>query len=124
MIVEVTAVPFESVTRAVSAVMPVAVGVQLIVYGAESTVPMTVVPERKSTRLTTAPPLADALAVTVAEVPRGIEAPFVGVVIATVGTEVATVTATAVEVIAALLESVTRAVSETLPVAVGVQLTV
>ena len=44
--------------------------------------------------------------------------------IATVGTDVATVTEIALEVIAALLESVTRAVNETLPVAVGVQFTV
>ena len=60
----------------------------------------------------------------VGEVPSGIDAPLAWLVMVIVGTEVATVTATAAEVMTAVLESVTRAVSDTAPVAVGVQLTV
>ena len=83
--------------------------------------PIVVVPARKSTRLTVAPPLPAAVAVRVALVPRAIAVPLVGLVIATVGTAAATVTETADEVTVVPLESVTRAVSETVPVLVGVQ---
>ena len=85
---------------------------------------MVVVPARKSTRVTVAPPRAPALAMSVGEVPSGIEAPLAWLAMAIVGTDVATVTATAVEVMTAVLESVTRAVNDTAPVAVGVQLKV
>ena len=74
--------------------------------------------------MTVAPPKAAAVAVSVGEVPSATEAPLLWLVSETVGTDVATVTLTAVEVIAAALESVTRAVSDTAPVAVGVQLIV
>lgn len=86
--------------------------------------PIVVVPARKSTRLTVAPPVADAVAVRVATAPSPRDAPAAGLVSETLGTEVATVTLTAVEVTTPELESVTRAVSETVPVAVGVQFTV
>ena len=125
---EVTAVPLESVTRAVSVVIPAAVGVQEKLYvepvvGAKA-VPTTVVPERKSTRVTVVPLLAAAVALNVAAVPSVSDAPLVGAVRETVGTPAATVTLTAEEVMVAPLESVTRAVSAAAPVAVGVQLIV
>lgn len=122
--VEVATVPLVSVTRAVSALMPVALGDQVTEYGDVKAVPTIVVPARKSTRLTTAPPEADAVAVSEVLAPRATVVPFVGAVSATVGTEVATVTATAEEVAAAPLLSVTRAVSETAPAVMGVQLNV
>ena len=86
-------------------------------------VPITVLPTRKSTRLTVAPDEAVAVAVSVGVVPRAMLAPLAWLVIATVGSEGDTVTLTAVDVTAPVLESVTRAVSETAPVVVGVQLT-
>jgi hypothetical protein len=110
--VDVTTVPLVSVTFAVNAVTPDAVGVQLTVYGDVSAVPMTVVPARKSTRLTVAPLPAAAVAVSVLLVPSAMTAPLDGADRLTVGTELATVTATADDVTAAPLESVTRAVIE------------
>ena len=87
--------------------------------------PTTVVPERKSTRVTVVPLLAAAVALNVAAVPSVNDAPLVGAVRETVGTPAAaTVTLTAEEVMVAPLESVTRAVSAAAPVAVGVQLIV
>ena len=120
--------PLESVTRAVSDAIPAAVGVQEKLYvepavGAKA-VPTTVVPERKSTRATVVPLLATAVALTVAAVPSVSDEPLVGAVSETVGTPAATVTLTVEEVMAAPLESVTRAVSAAAPVAVGVQLIV
>jgi hypothetical protein len=120
----VTWVPLESVTRAVSAVTPEAVGVHVVEYGAASEEPTIVVPTRKSTRVTVTPAAAVAVAVSVGAVPRATELPFTWLVRTIVGTEVATVTLTADEVVAAVLLSVTRAVSDTAPLAVGVQLTV
>ena len=52
---EVAVEPFESVTFAVNATTPVAVGVQLKLYGGLKTVPTVVVPARKSTRRIVAP---------------------------------------------------------------------
>jgi hypothetical protein len=121
---DVTVVPLESVTRAVSAVTPATVGVHVVENGAVNDVPTMVAPTRKSTRVTVAPPLAVAVAVSEGVVPRATEAPLAWLVSAIVGTEVATVTLTAVDVAVAVLLSVTRAVRETEPVAVGVQLTV
>jgi hypothetical protein len=121
---EVTAVPFVSVTLAVRAMMPAAVGIQLTEKGAARAVPTTVVPARKSTRATVAPPAAVALAVRVLATPRGRFVPLAGSVTETVGTLVATVTLTADDAITAELESVTRAVSETRPAVVGVQFNV
>jgi len=71
-----------------------------------------------------APTAAVAAAVSEVDVPSGTEAPLTWLVSAIVGTEVATVTLTALDVAVAVLLSVTRAVRETEPVAVGVQLTV
>ena len=74
--------------------------------------------------MTVTPEAAVAVAVSVGEVPRATEPPFTWLVRTIVGTDVATVTLTADEVVAAVLLSVTRAVSDTAPLAVGVQLTV
>jgi hypothetical protein len=90
------------------------------VVGAKA-VPTTVVPERKSTRVTVVPLLAAAVALNVAAVPSVSDAPLVGAVRETVGTPAAaTVTLTAEEVIVAPLESVTRAVSAKFPAVEGV----
>lgn len=78
-------------------------------------------PAKKSTRPTLDPTEEDAVADKVALEPRAKVAPFDGANIATVGTLVATVTDTAEDVITAPLLSVTRAVSETAPAALGVQ---
>ena len=83
-----------------------------------------VVPAKKSTRLIVAPPLATALAMSGGEVPSGIEAPLAWLVMAIVGTDVATVTATAAEVTVVPVKSVTRAVRVTAPAFVGVHATV
>ncbi len=83
--------------------------------------PTTVVPERKSTRVTVVPLLANAVALNVAAVPSVSDAPLVGAVRATVGTPAAaTVTLTAEEVVAVPFESVTRAVSAKFPAADGI----
>ena len=120
-ITDVIETPFESVTRAVRAVMPAAVGVQFTVKGADNAVPILVVPARKSTRLTMAPPLATAVAVSAVVVPSATDVPLVGTVMATVGAAAATVTLEAAEVAVVPFESVIFAVRETPPVAVGVQ---
>ena len=83
-----------------------------------------VVPTRKSTRLTVAPPLAVAVAVSVVAAARARLAPAAGAVSDTVGTAAATVTLTADDVVVVPLESVTRAVNDTTPAEVGVQGTV
>jgi hypothetical protein len=119
----VTVVPLASVTRAVSVVTPATVGVHVVENGAVSEVPTMVVPTRKSTRVTVTPPRAEAVAVNGVAVPNAIATPLAWLVRATVGTEAATVTLTGVDVVAAPLESVTLAVSEAGPFAVGVQLT-
>ncbi len=118
---EVAVAPLESVTRAVIAKIPDAVGGQLIEYGAAKAVPIEVAPARKSTRPTVAPPLPDALAVIVAMVPKGIPVPLVGLVIETVGSAAATVTFTGEDVTIVPFESVTRAVRGKLPVVAGIQ---
>ena len=82
--------------------------------------PTTVVPERKSTRVTVVPLLAAAVALNVAAVPSVSDAPLVGAVRETVGTPAATVTLTVEEVMAAPLESVTRAVSVKFPAVDGI----
>jgi hypothetical protein len=79
-----------------------------------------VAPTRKSTRATVAPPLAAAVAVSVVAAPSTTVAPTAGAVSAMVGTAVVTVTLTADEVAVAPVESVTRAVRDAAPVAVGV----
>lgn len=122
---ELTTVPLESVTRALNAVTPEADGFQVIenvdpIVG-DRAVPTIVEPTRKSTRLTVADPLAVAVALRVVELPSPTDEPLVGTVSETVGVEAVTVTLTAVEVIGAPLESVTRAVIETAPATVGVQ---
>ena len=86
--------------------------------------PMTVVPTRKSTRLTVAPPIAVAVAVIVVGEPTATDAPLVGAVIATAVSELATVTVAVFEVVVTPLLSVTFADSTNEPVDVGVQLTV
>ena len=120
-ITDVIDTPFESVTRAVSAVIPAAVGVQFTVKGVVNAVPILVVPARKSTRLTMAPPLATAVAVSAVVVPSATDVPLVGTVMATVGAAAATVTLEAEEVAVVPFESVIFVVRETTPVAVGVQ---
>lgn len=80
------------------------------------------VPERKSTRAIVPLP-ATAFAVRRTEELIPIEAPLVGAVSVTVGSAVTAETVTALEVIAAPFESVTRAVRETLPAVVGVHVT-
>lgn len=83
---EVTDVPFESRTRAVSETFPVAVGVHEMVKGALVTVPMMVVPPRRNwTWEIVAPVPAVAVAVTVVAVFTVIVEPAVGAVTATVG---------------------------------------
>jgi hypothetical protein len=123
-VADVTAVPFESVTRAERVVMPVVAGVQLTEYGAVSAVPTMVEPARKSTFETVAPPVALAVAVNVVAAPSAILAPATGAASDTVGTGEETVTLTAVEVTAMPFESTTRAVNETAPAGVAVQDTV
>lgn len=119
-VAEVAVVPFESVTRAVKAKMPEVVGVQFVEYGAVSAVPTTVVPTRKSTLLTVAPPTALAVALIELRLPRAIEAPFVGDVSATVGVVDATTTLTEGDITVAEFESVTRAVTTNEPAVAGV----
>jgi hypothetical protein len=120
-VIDVAVVPLESVTRAVREKIPDAVGVHVVEYGAVSAVPTTVVPTRKSTLLTVAPPTALAVALIVLALPKAILAPLVGEVIATVGVVDATTTLTAEDMTVAELESVTRAVNTKEPLVVGVQ---
>ena len=126
--VEVTTVPSVSVTLAVNALIPVALGVQLKVYSEPEVgvraVPMIVVPARKSTRLTAAPPLAVADALIVVGEPSAMDAPFVGAVIAIAVRELATVTLAVFEVVVTPPLTVTLAEMRKEPVEVGVQLTV
>lgn len=118
--VDVDVAPFVSVARADNAKIPVLVGVQLNELAGGSAVPTTVVPARKSIRLTVAPPLPVADATRFTDVPSATAVPFVGLVIDTVGTAAATVTVAADEVTELPFESVTRAVRENEPVDVGV----
>ena len=119
---EVTAAPFESVTRAVRETLPAADGVQEYVKGVEDTEASSVVPEKNSTLLTVAGATGVAVAVRVALVPNTMAVPAVGAVRETEGP--VTLTLTAVEVAVAPLESVTRAVNAVTPAADGVQVTV
>ena len=122
---EVAIEPFESVTRALTAKIPLVVGVQLAVYGAVNAVPTTVEATRKSTRATVALPAAVAVAENTGLVPSAIVAAFAGAVSVTAsapGAE-ATLTLTAAEVTTVPMESVARAVRATVPEAAGVQLT-
>ena len=84
--------------------------------------PIVVVPTRKSTRATVADPAAVAVAVINGVVPRGTAAPFVGDVMVALRAPLApaTVTSTAADVVVAPDESVTLAVSDATPLAVGV----
>ena len=122
---EVEVAPPESVTRALSATMPVLVGVQATEYGELSAVPTTVVPAKKSTRATVALPAAVAVAVSVAVVPSATVAPLEGVVrLADKDPAAAdTFTLMGAEVTIVPLESVTRAVRIEVPATAGVQLT-
>ena len=110
--------PVASVARAVSEYVPAAVGVQLTLYGNVLAVP-TETPFAKN--CTVAIVLAAEVAVArsvVAELTVRV-APFVGAVTDTTG-PVPTVTATAAEVVVTPIRSVTTAVSEAAPAAVGV----
>jgi hypothetical protein len=126
---EVATTPLESVTRAVSAAAPVALGTQVAVAAKLETadvgmwVATTAPPTRKSTRLTVAPPVVVAVAARVWVVLSPTDAPLAGLVIEIEGREAATVTLTTEDVTAPELESVTRAVKAKLPAAVGVQFT-
>ena len=84
--------------------------------------PTSVAPAKKSTFVTVAGPVALAVAERATGLPNTTAVPAVGDVSATEGP--VTLTFAINEVAVAANESVTRAVSETLPVAVGVQLTV
>lgn len=123
---DVAVAPPESVTRAVRDTGPAAAGDHVVVYGALNAVPMAVLPARKSTREIVFPVPGVAVAVSVTTDPVGTEVPLLGAVKETVGETVGvaeTVTLTGDDVTGAPLESVTRAVNETVPAAVGVQLT-
>lgn len=116
---EVIALPKLSVTRAVKVTAPVAVGLQATVYGLVVAVPREVVPAKNSTDTTVAPLPAVAVAVTLTKPPTVEVELAAGPVTATVG-EV-TVTLTALDVAVEPFESVTFAVREAVPAAVGVQ---
>jgi hypothetical protein len=96
--VEVAVKLFESVTRAVRLAEPAVAGVQLNEYGAVNDDPSTVVPERKSTRLTVAPEGAVALAVRLTAAPKPREEALAGLVSETVVSVLVTVTSTSGEV--------------------------
>jgi hypothetical protein len=86
------------------------------------TVPTIVVPTRNWTWATVAPAPGAAVAVRVTLLPAVTSAPVNGAVSEIVGTAAATtLTLTTDEVTAVPLESVTRAVSDAIPAAVGVQ---
>lgn len=122
--VEFTTEPLESVTLAVIVTTPEVAGVHETAKGAFSAVPITVFPERKSTRLTVAPAGATALAVRDAVFPRATTPPLTGAVTETVGSALdPTVTPTAADITVAEFESVTLAVRFTAPVVLGVQVT-
>ena len=112
-------------TTAVREKLPAEGGVQATVYGAATTsAPICdcAPPEgvtKNATLLTVAPGLAVGLAVTVTGDPTVAELLFAGVVRETVGAAT-TVAEIALEVTDAPVESKTRAVSDTLPVVVGV----
>ncbi|MCX6950592.1 MAG: hypothetical protein NTV51_00145 [Verrucomicrobia bacterium] len=119
---EVTAAPFESVAFAVRETVAAAVGVQVTEFdepdAGPTTVPTSVVPAKNSTLASVAVPTAVAVAVSVtAELTLTVE-PAEGAVNETLGA--VTLTLTAVEVTVTPLESVTRAVREVMPAAVGV----
>jgi hypothetical protein len=103
--------------------VPATVGVHAIEYGAVVTgAPIETPLAKNATELMVAPVLALAEAETVTAVPTVAVALLTGELMATVVTAAAAaVTLTAEEVMAAPLESVTRAVSAAAPVAVGVQ---
>jgi len=120
--VDVATALLESVALAFKLKTPSVDGVQLAAYGLVVSVPSKVAPLKNSTLLIVRPELAVAFAVTFATVLTITFALAAGAVIVTVGGAGAaiTVTDTAVEVVAALVESVALAVKETAPVAVGV----
>ena len=121
---EVTTAPFESVTRAIKATAPAALGVQLTVEVTPETglltVPTSVAPAKKST-LEIVPVAAVATALRETADPSVTPEPPAGAVSATVGA--VTLTLTVEEVMVVPLESVTLAVSAVMPEADGVQLT-
>ena len=112
-----------SSTRAVIELLPAAVGVHTTEYGNVVSVPRMVVPERNCTWATLAPDPAVAIALSVTGVPRLTIVPVAGAVIVAVGSEFPTTTLTALEVAVMPTESVTCAVSATLPAAEGVHTT-
>lgn len=85
--VEVAVIPDASVARAVRLTTPAVEGIQVKSYGAANTLPTTVDPARKSTRLTTlaVPALGVAVELKVRLDPKPCEAPAVGAVKLTVG---------------------------------------
>jgi len=110
---DVTKMPAESVTLAVSATEPVAPGVHETVYGAVVTGPPMATPLAKnSTCVTLAPELGDAFADTFVASPRLTVEPAVGDEIATVGTDARAVTETADESVVLPLSSIASARSE------------
>jgi hypothetical protein len=117
---EVPVNPAESVTRAVNATGPNVFGVQETVYGEEAAAPKLVLPAKYSTCVTTAPALADAVAVRLMGTSTAMLLLLAGEVIDAVGCAV-TVIVIGNEVSVLLLESITRAVIEKFPAAVGVQ---
>lgn len=115
---DVAVLPFESVTRAVREKVPVVVGVQSKVYGADVSVPRRVLPEKNCNCVTVAGAGAEAVAVSVVVVLTTIGDDAAKV---TVGAPKLTVTLDVLEVTAAPLVSVTLAVRAEVPVALGVQ---
>ena len=92
--VEVAAKLLESVTRAVRLAEPATDGVQVNEKGAANAEPITVLPERKSTRLTVAPAGAVVVVVRLTAAPNPSEELLAGLVSTTVGPKPVTVTMT------------------------------
>ena len=119
---EVTTLFSESVTRAVTDCDPAVVGTQVPVYGDEFADATTLVPTRNSTATTVAPGLAVGVAASDTVEPMLAIRPAVGAVSDTLAADPVTVTDTALDVTTAPALSVTRAVSERVPLVEGVQL--
>jgi hypothetical protein len=119
---EVAVLPVESTTRAVKATFPALVGNHVAAHGATVSVNMIADPARNWTCVTVAPGVATGSAVKLTAFPTVMTAPGNGAVSETDAASAAlTVMETADEVAVAPLLSVTRAVSEVAPVAVGAQ---
>ncbi len=107
---EIAVAPFESVTLAVSEMLPGEVGVQTTEKGADVAVPRIVEPERNCTCVTLAPVPGVALAANVTGEPTVTTVPIVGAVIATVGdAPVSTETVTGADKVALPLSSTASA---------------